>query len=408
MVYVLNNHGKALMPCTESRARKLLKTHRATVVKRFPFTIKLTFGSYGRKEHLNLGVDVGSKIIGLSVTSDKRSYLEAEVRQRTDVVSLIATRGDNKHHRRSTKIRHRKARHANRKIPKGTIYPSIVQKIRTHISAIKFIEELLPISSIIVELASFNTSRLSDPSIIYRGYDKGRQFGTHNVREFVLNRDLHTCKICGGSSGDTRLNVHHLESRKTGGNSPGNLITLCETCHHQLHLGKIHLPDAISRTPSLRDAAHMNIMKDKLVSALNESYTNVSITSGIDTKAARESYNLSKTHITDARCISGHPDVAPYTSPLCLYKLRRHNRCLHKIKPSKGGVRLKANMPKLVHGFKLYDIVYFDKKLWYIKGRRSSGAFSIISIDSDRCKRDIRYYKLQLVAHSNGFLIMPL
>ena len=37
------------------------------------------------------------------------------------------------------------------------------------------------------------------------------------------------------------LNVHHLESRKTGGNSPDNLITLCKTCHNMYHQGLISL-----------------------------------------------------------------------------------------------------------------------------------------------------------------------
>ena len=30
--------------------------------------------------------------------------------------------------------------------------------------------------------------------------------------------------------------VHHIESRKTGGNAPNNLITLCETCHSELRM----------------------------------------------------------------------------------------------------------------------------------------------------------------------------
>ena len=38
-----------------------------------------------------------------------------------------------------------------------------------------------------------------------------------------------------GKKKDKILNVHHIESRKTGGDSPDNLLTLCETCHHDLH-----------------------------------------------------------------------------------------------------------------------------------------------------------------------------
>uniref|UniRef100_UPI003AF05534 HNH endonuclease n=1 Tax=Duodenibacillus massiliensis TaxID=1852381 RepID=UPI003AF05534 len=49
-----------------------------------------------------------------------------------------------------------------------------------------------------------------------------------NVREYVLFRDGHVCQACKGRSKDLILNVHHIESRKTGGDAPGNLITLRE------------------------------------------------------------------------------------------------------------------------------------------------------------------------------------
>lgn len=37
-VYVLNNHGEPLMPCSPRKARVLLKNKKACVVKRTPFT----------------------------------------------------------------------------------------------------------------------------------------------------------------------------------------------------------------------------------------------------------------------------------------------------------------------------------------------------------------------------------
>lgn len=50
------------------------------------------------------------------------------------------------------------------------------------------------------------------------------------------------CQCCKGKSKDKILNVHHIESRKTGGDSPRNLITFCETCHNGYHKGKIQIP----------------------------------------------------------------------------------------------------------------------------------------------------------------------
>ena len=38
---------------------------------------------------------------------------------------------------------------------------------------------------------------------------------------------------------EVRLHVHHLESRKVGGDAPDNQVTLCESCHEKLHKGLI-------------------------------------------------------------------------------------------------------------------------------------------------------------------------
>lgn len=64
-VYVLNKHGGPLMPCSPGKARLLLKQQKACVVKRTPFTIKLLYGSAGYKQPITLGVDAGSKHVGL-------------------------------------------------------------------------------------------------------------------------------------------------------------------------------------------------------------------------------------------------------------------------------------------------------------------------------------------------------
>lgn len=64
-VYVLNKHGEPLMPCSPRKARLLLKQKKACVIKRTPFTIKLLYGSTGYKQPVTLGVDAGSKHIGI-------------------------------------------------------------------------------------------------------------------------------------------------------------------------------------------------------------------------------------------------------------------------------------------------------------------------------------------------------
>ena len=90
MVYVINVHGNPLMPCKEAKARKLLKTNKAKIVKREPFTIQLLFECENQVQNITLGVDTGSKHIGLSATTNKKELYAADVELRNDIVlSLI-------------------------------------------------------------------------------------------------------------------------------------------------------------------------------------------------------------------------------------------------------------------------------------------------------------------------------
>ena len=83
-VYVLNMHGEPLMPCKPRKARKLLKEAKAKVVNRTPFIIQLLYGSSGYKQQVNLGVDAGSKYIGVSATTMDKELFKATVELRQD------------------------------------------------------------------------------------------------------------------------------------------------------------------------------------------------------------------------------------------------------------------------------------------------------------------------------------
>ena len=72
MVYVQSIDGTPLMPCSEAKARRLLKQHRARRVKNTPFTIRLRFVVDGHTQPVSLGVDSGYQHVGLSATSRER------------------------------------------------------------------------------------------------------------------------------------------------------------------------------------------------------------------------------------------------------------------------------------------------------------------------------------------------
>ena len=139
MVYVINIHGEPLMPCSNRKARLLLKNNKAKVKTRTPFTIQLLYGSYGYKQPIVLGVDAGSKTIGLSAATRNKELFAAEVKLRNDVVDLLSTRREFRSARRNRTTRYRASRFNNRvhSKHKGWLATSVEVKIQEHITSIK-------------------------------------------------------------------------------------------------------------------------------------------------------------------------------------------------------------------------------------------------------------------------------
>ena len=406
MVYVLNQNGQPLMP-TENHAkvRILLKQGKAKVVNKCPFTIQLLYSSTNYTQKVTLGVDSGSKHIGLSATTKDKVLFESDVELRNDIVDLLSTRKELRRSRRSRKIRYRKPRFNNRRRKDGWLAPSVQNKVDAHLTVVRKVHEILPISKIIAEVASFDIQKIKNPAISDVDYQQGEQLGFWNVREYVLFRDGHECQCCHGKSKDKILNVHHIESRKTGGNTPNNLITLCETCHTGYHKGIVKLPKTIHRGMSFKDATFMGIMRWAFYNKLKETYSNVSLTYGYITKNTRIKNNLPKDHYIDARCISGNPLALSDSTVYYQKKVRCHNRQIHKSTILKGGYRKRNQAPYEVMGFRLYDKVLWKGQKCFIFGRRSTGYMDLRLLDGTHLNASVGYKNLKLLKMRSNYLI---
>lgn len=406
MVYVINKQGQALMPTERfGKVRRLLKNSLAHVVCRIPFTIQLDYDTTDYTQPVSLGVDAGSKHIGISATTSEKELYAADVELRNDIVDKLSTRRELRRTRRS-RLRYRKARFNNRVSSKrkGWLAPSVENKIQTHLTVVEKINKFLPITNIVVEIASFDIQKINNPIISGSEYQQGEQLDFFNVREYVLFRDNHICQHCKGKSKDKVLNVHHIESRKAGGDSPNNLITLCETCHKAYHRGEFELN--VKRGKSFRDSAFMGIMRWSFYDRLKNIYPNVSMTFGYITKNTRITNNLPKDHYVDARCISGNPTAKPLGYYFYQKKVRCQNRQIHKANFLKGGRKKLNQAPFLVKGFRLFDLVEYQKELYYIFGRRDSGFFDIRKLDGTKVnKGSINCKYLRLVDKRKSILI---
>lgn len=408
MVYVLNEKGQPLMPTNRhGKVRHLLKEGKAKVIKRCPFTIQLLYSSTNYMQSITLGVDAGSKHIGLSATTETKELYASNIELRNDIVKLLSVRRQNRKTRRNRKTRYRKARFDNRISTKkqGWLAPSIRQKIETHLKVVDNIHKILPITKIIVETASFDIQKIKNPSIQGKEYQQGEQLDFWNVREYVMFRDNHTCQCCKGNSKDKILNVHHIESRQIGGNTPNNLITLCETCHTGYHKGIVSLPKTIKRGMKLNHSIFMGIMRWAFYNKLKEIYPNVSNTYGYITKNIRIENNLSKDHYIDARCISGNPNVEPLGYYFYQKKVRCHNRQIHKNTIQKGGYRKRNQAEYIVKRFRLFDKVLYKKQECFIFGRRATGRMDIRLLDGTHVNASVGYKNLKLIEPRKNYLI---
>lgn len=411
MVYVLNKDGQPIMPMKRHRkVRLLLENDQAKVVRRVPFTIQLQYETGSETQEISLGFDAGSKHIGVSATTETEVMYEADVELRNDIVDMLSSRREARRTRRNRKTRYRKPRFLNRVRTKkeGWLAPSIRQKIETHWSVVERVCKILPVTKIVVECAQFDIQKIKNPNISGVEYQQGEQLDFWNVREYVLERDKHKCRCCGGKSKDPILNVHHIESRKVGGDAPNNLITLCETCHTGYHKGTVKLPASIKRGMSFRDAAFMGIMRWAFYNGLKEQYPEmVSMTYGYITKYTRIQNGLPKDHYIDARCISGNPLAKSNGYLYLMRKIRRHNRQIYRETTFKGGRRKRNQCSYVVFGFRRFDLVLFNKAVYFINSLRSSGQFVIKSLLDSKFQQSISCKKLNLLQIRDGFITQP-
>ena len=159
-VFVLSREGYSLMPTTPRRARLWLKARRARVVRRDPFTIQLRFETTSYTQPVTVGVDTGSKAVGLAALANGEVLLQAEVQLRTDISEKLAQRRTYRRARRSRKTRYRPARWANRRRKAGWLPPSVSSKLDATLKAVRFVASFLPVRQVNVELASFDTQKI--------------------------------------------------------------------------------------------------------------------------------------------------------------------------------------------------------------------------------------------------------
>lgn len=385
MVYVISQNNEPLMPCSNAIARLLLKQGKAKVKKREPFTIKLTYGTTNYTQDLTLGVDTGSGTIGVGVSKDNGEIVYmSEVVVRNDIVDKMTIRSKYRRDRRNRKTRYRKERWFNRKnsIKSDRFSPTMVSKLHSHVKEIEFVKSILPVTTLVLETAQFDTHlmknpNLANPKVKHWGYQKGINYGFENTKAMVLNRDNYTCQYCKGKHKDSKLEAHHIVFRsQSGSDEQDNLITLCHTCHKDLHNGKITLNLIGKKKGALKYATQMNSIRKQLFRI----YPDAIETFGYITKENRLQLDVSKEHYYDA-CIIATQGI-PFIVKSNLYK----KKCVSEgdFQKTKGIRSEQPIVTDKICGFRKFDKVRYFGNDYFIKGRMSTGYAILMNIDGSK------------------------
>ena len=387
MIYVLNINGQPLMPTNRhGKVKHLLKSGKAKVVKRCPFTIKLLYSSTYYTQNLTLGVDTGSKTIGNAVTKDNGDIVYmSKVIVRNDIADKMTQRAKYRRSRRNRKTRYRKARWLNRanSIKINRFSPTMQSKFHSHVKEIEYIKSILPITKIVLETGQFDTHLMKNPSLAnekikHWGYQKGTNYGFENTKAMVLNRDNYKCQYYKGKHKDSKLEVHHIIFRSQGGSDEAdNLITLCHSCHKALHDGKISFNFSGKRKGQLKYATQMNSIRKQLLRI----YPDAIETFGMVTKANRLNLYIEKDHHIDACVIASGGNPFVFATDVIFVKRNVSKGDYQKTK----GIR--SEQPIItgkIQGFRKFDKVRYFGKEYFIKGRMSTGYVILIDIEGNK------------------------
>ncbi|XBG86327.1 RNA-guided endonuclease IscB [Enterococcus cecorum] len=286
--------GKPLMPCSNRKARLLLKEGKAKIYQYNPFTIQLCYASREYVQECHIGIDTGTKHIGMAVTSEDKVLFKGETELRQDVKSNLDTRRSYRRDRRNRKTRYRKARFLNRKKKESWLPPSIENRMNHTFKWIDTFLSLVPNPQLHIEVGKFDIAKMINPEIQGIDYQQGQTYGFYDVRYFVFARDNYTCQCCGKSKGKI-LQTHHIIYRSNGGsNRADNLITVCTDCHtyenHQKGGVLYQWQENHKKTKQYKEPPFMNILRKRIFAK----YSNAVITYGSETTPKRKRIRLRK------------------------------------------------------------------------------------------------------------------
>jgi len=360
-VYVLNCRGKPLMPCSYAKSKRMVRKGAAKVIKRSPFTIQLNFDCENKVQDVTLGIDTGYSNIGFSAVSEKDELISGEVILENGMTKRIQDKAMYRRNRRN-RLWYREPRWKNRSANKkeGWLPPSTLRRFKTHISLIKKIKKLLPISKIRIEIANFDIQKIENPDIEGTGYQQGSMYQYRNRIAYLITREKGKCQYCDKEykKGDG-WRLHHIWGKLK--NRPQDWALVHESCHKKLHAKHEEYVLQQKKSNSYKDSTFMNIIRKRFIGLFEITYGNITFQNRCD-------LDLEKSHVNDAFVIAGGANQKR-CSQFKIEQKRKNNRCLQLNR--KG---FKPSIRRQRYSLQPKDLVKINGEIYEVKGIHSYGA----------------------------------
>lgn len=316
MKVILLNKDKS--PCnmiSPAYARILMKSGKVRVLRKYPFTLILQEQVNEKLKEYKIKIDPGETtgIVVLEKVNEttERVVFAEELENRGNKIKMnMEKRKNARRNRRNRKTRYRQPRFLNRKRKEGWLPPSIESRVCNIVTWVKRLIKLIPITSISLENAKFDTQALQDPEISGIEYQQGELFG-YEVKEYLLEKFNHTCVYCDKTH--VPLQIDHVIPRSKGGsNRVSNLVLACVSCNQKK--SNMSLKDFVTDenklkkiTSQLKKPLKAATITTKVCIALQERLTQfglpIELSTGGQTKFNRVNLGLLKAHWIDAACI---------------------------------------------------------------------------------------------------------
>ena len=432
-VFVLDKRKKALMPCSEKRARKLLASGRARVHQALPFTIRLVDREVGDCElqPIKIKLDPGSKVTGIALVRESQTVdmVSGEVSTAVHVLNLFElthrgrqisealTARRQMRRRRRGNLRYRSPRFLNRgNKARGWLAPSLQHRVDTTTAWVNRVQRLAPVTGIAQELVRFDMQQMENPEISGVEYQQGTLTGVE-VREYTLAKWGRQCAYCDAK--DVPLNLDHIHAKSKGGSNRASNFTLaCIPCNQRKAAQDIRVflakdPKRLERILAhakrpLKDAAAVNATRWALFNSLKTTGLPVTTGSGGLTKFNRSRLVIPKTHALDAVCVGQVEEVNAWRKPTLAIKAMGRGSYQRTRLDAHGFPRGYLTRQKRIHGFQTGDRVKAEvatgKKAGAYVGRvavRASGSFNIQTPQG--VVQGISYRHCKVIQRADGY-----